>query len=619
MRCEAFAFSAKHQSFLGVTVRLFKTVAGLRCYLNRYRSGQPLSFDRANLDRSVIGEAISAADVSIGLVPTMGSLHVGHLSLIQKARQENQLVVVSIFVNPLQFGPTEDFQQYPRTLEQDQALCEQAGVDVIFAPSAREMGVGGQEPGSESGEPGIQLTDAINEAEAHYGKSHQPASRTHHLPLFNVGVRSAAQNSTPYFSDLTPRPAPTQVMPPKAMLSGLCGRSRVGHFQGVATIVTKLLNLVQPQRAYFGQKDAQQLAIIQRLVEDLNLPVAIVGCPIVREPSGLAYSSRNQYLTPEQKTQAAALYHGLSQAEQAFRAGERSAEALLKTVQAILEPVTAIVPEYIELVHPSTLEPLEMIEESGLLAIAGRLGSTRLIDNILLSSRKPIVAIDGPAGAGKSTVSRQVAQRLDLLYLDTGAMYRALTWLVLESGVAIDDEPSIAELASQCEIELDAQPTPIEKQATAISVSVNGQDVTQAIRSLEVTSKVSAIAAQPIVRNELVRQQRRYGKNGGIVIDGRDIGTYVFPDAELKLFLTASVQERARRRQQDLKNQGKDTISLDQLEQAIYDRDLKDSTRALAPLRQAEDAIEIQTDNLSIAEVVDQIVQLYQKRALIKV
>jgi pantoate ligase/cytidylate kinase len=540
-------------------VRLFKTVAGLRCYLNRYRSGQPLSFDHIGVDHSVIGEP-TAAGGSIGLVPTMGSLHAGHLSLINKARQENKLVVVSLFVNPLQFGPSEDFQQYPRTLEQDQALCEQARVDVIFAPGAKEMAVEGREPG-----------------------------------------------------------VLTQVIPPDAMMSVLCGRSRVGHFQGVATIVTKLLNLVQPQRAYFGQKDAQQLAIIRRLVEDLNLPVAIVGCPIVREPSGLAYSSRNQYLTPEQKVQAAALYQGLNQAEQAFRAGERSVEALLKTVQTTLEPVTAIVPEYIELVHPSTLEPLEMIEESGLLAIAGRLGSTRLIDNMLLSTRKPIVAIDGPAGAGKSTVSRQVAQRLDLLYLDTGAMYRALTWLVLESGVAVDDEPSIAELASQCEIELDAQPTPTEKQATAISVSINGQDVTQAIRSLEVTSKVSAIAAQPVVRNELVRQQRRYGKNGGIVIDGRDIGTHVFPDAELKLFLTASVQERARRRQQDLKNQGKDTISLDELEQAIYDRDLKDSTRTLAPLRQAEDAIEIQTDNLSIAEVVDRIVQLYQERAIIKV
>ncbi|XHX77594.1 MAG: bifunctional pantoate--beta-alanine ligase/(d)CMP kinase [Stenomitos frigidus ULC029] len=599
MECEAFAFSTKYQSFLGVTVRLFKTVAGLRCYLNRYRSGQPLSF----VNRSVIGETLPAASVSIGLVPTMGSLHVGHLSLIQKARQENKLVVVSIFVNPLQFGPTEDFQQYPRTLEQDQTLCEQAGVDVIFAPSAGEMGVGSRESGIEKREP-------------EHKRFPLETPRLSGMPKATQHSQLNAQS--PYSLGLTPYASPTQVVPPEAMLSVLCGRSRVGHFQGVATIVTKLLNIVQPQRAYFGQKDAQQLAMIRRLVEDLNLPVTIVGCPIVREPSGLAYSSRNHYLTPEQNVQAAALYRGLSQAEQVFRTGERSAEALLKTVQATLEPVTAIAREYIELVHPSTLEPLEMIEDAGLLAIAGRLGSTRLIDNMLLSSRKPIVAIDGPAGAGKSTVSRQVAQRLDLLYLDTGAMYRALTWLVLESGVALDDEPSIAELASQCEIELDAQPTPIEKQA-AISVLVNGQDVTQAIRSLEVTSKVSAIAAQPIVRNELVRQQRRYGKNGGIVIDGRDIGTYVFPDAELKLFLTASVQERARRRQQDLKNQGKDDISLDELEQAIYDRDLKDSTRALAPLRQAEDAIEIQTDNLSIAEVVDRIVQLYQERAIIKV
>ncbi len=585
-------------------MRLFKTVAGLRCYLNRYRSGQPLSFDRTGVDRVMTGDYVPEAEMSIGLVPTMGSLHVGHLSLIQKARQENQLVVVSVFVNPLQFGPTEDFQQYPRTLEQDQALCEQAGVDVIFAPSAGEMGVRSRESGVEKREP-------------EHKRFSLGTPRLSGMPKATQNSKLKTQNASPL--RLTPYSSPTKVVPPEAMLSVLCGRSRVGHFQGVATIVTKLLNIVQPQRAYFGQKDAQQLAIIRRLVEDLNLPVTIVGCPIVREPSGLAYSSRNQYLTPEQKAQAAALYHSLSQAKQVFRTGDRSAEALLKTVQAALESVTAIVPEYIELVHPSTLEPLEMIEESGLLAIAGRVGSTRLIDNMLLSSRKPIVAIDGPAGAGKSTVSRQVAQRLDLLYLDTGAMYRALTWLVLESGVAVDDEPSIAELASQCEIELDAQPTPIEKQATAISVSVNGQDVTQAIRSLEVTSKVSTIAAQPIVRNELVRQQRRYGKNGGIVIDGRDIGTYVFPDAELKLFLTASVQERARRRQQDLKNQGKDTISLDQLEQAIYDRDLKDSTRALAPLRQAEDAIEIQTDNLSIAEVVDRIVQLYQDRASINV
>ncbi|MBW4470271.1 MAG: bifunctional pantoate--beta-alanine ligase/(d)CMP kinase [Stenomitos rutilans HA7619-LM2] len=554
-------------------MRLFKTVAGLRCYLDRYRSGQPL------FDRSATGEP-DAAVASIGLVPTMGSLHVGHLSLIQKARRENQLVVVSIFVNPLQFGPTEDFHQYPRTLEQDRALCEQAGVDVIFAPSAEEMGVG------ERAEGRRQEAEAAGEAEG----AGEAELKTQNLKL------------------KTPFPSSTQVIPPEAMTAILCGRSRVGHFQGVVTIVTKLFNIVQPHRAYFGQKDAQQLAILQRLVLDLNLPVTIVACPTVREATGLAFSSRNQYLTAAQKEQAVVLYRGLRAAEQVFRSGEHVSDVLIKTVKTELERIPAIAPEYIELVHPSTLEPLDMVKETGLLAIAARLGSTRLIDNLVLSARQPIVAIDGPAGAGKSTVSRQVADELNLLYLDTGAMYRAVTWLVLQSSIAVDDEPSIAELVSQCEIAVSGHPS-------SVSVSINGQDVTQAIRSLEVTSKVSAIAAQATVRHELVQQQRRYGKDGGIVIDGRDIGTYVFPDAELKLFLTASVQERARRRQQDLKNQGKGEISLDELEQAIYDRDCKDSTRTLAPLRQADDAIVIQTDNLSIAEVVGRIVQLYAERA----
>jgi pantoate ligase/cytidylate kinase len=559
-------------------VRLFKTVAGLRCYLNQYRSGQVLC------DRPTTGESDTTAVRAIGLVPTMGSLHVGHLSLIQKARRENQLVVVSIFVNPLQFAPTEDFHRYPRTLEHDRALCEQVGVDVIFAPSAEEMGVGGEAEGGRQKAEGAGKVEAL-----------RPFT-LHPLPF------------TPYPSPLTPHSSPTQVVPPPAMTSVLCGRSRIGHFQGVATIVTKLFNIVQPQQAYFGQKDAQQLAILQRLVADLNLPVTIVPCATVREATGLAFSSRNQYLTADQKEQATALYRGLRTAEEVFRTGEHVSEVLIKTVKTELERIPAIAPEYIELVHPSTLEPLDMVKETGLLAVAARLGSTRLIDNVVLSARKPIVAIDGPAGAGKSTVSRQVAHELNLLYLDTGAMYRAVTWLVLQSGIAIDDEPSIAELVSQCEIAVSGHPS-------SVSVSINGQDVTQDIRSLEVTSKVSAIAAQATVRHELVQQQRRYGKNGGIVIDGRDIGTYVFPDAELKLFLTASVQERARRRQQDLKNQGRSDISLDELEQAIYDRDRKDSTRTLAPLRQAEDAIEIQTDALTIAEVVDRIVQLYATRA----
>jgi pantoate ligase/cytidylate kinase len=517
----------------------------------------------------------------------MGALHAGHLSLIQRARRENKILVVSIFVNPLQFAPTEDFQRYPRTLEQDRTLCEQAHVDALFVPNAEEMG--------------------------------------------------------------TASTSLTQVLPPLAMTSELCGRSREGHFQGVATIVTKLLNIVQPTRAYFGQKDAQQLAVIRQLVKDLNLPVEIVGCAIARESSGLALSSRNQYLTGTQPAQGAIIYRALQQASHTFQAGERLSSKLIEVVKVVLTTAPDLILEYVELVHPMTMTPLTQIEDTGLLAVAARIGSTRLIDNLLLSDRQPIVAIDGPAGAGKSTVARLVAQTLGLFYLDTGAMYRAFTWLVMQSEIALDDEPAIAELVSQCQIEFREPGTGIRDQAgenpspklktqnisygdaecnaqaartrtklktqnfllAPPAIFVNRQDVTQAIRSLEVTSHVSAVSAQPAVRWALVRQQQVYGKQGGIVVEGRDIGTNVFPDAELKIFLTASVQERARRRQRDLQDQGIGNVNLDELEQAIYDRDRKDSTRALAPLCKADDAIEIITDGLTIQAVIDQIVERY--------
>jgi pantoate ligase / CMP/dCMP kinase len=505
----------------GNSVRLFTTIAGLRCYLERGR------------------------DLSLGFVPTMGALHAGHLSLIQRARNENDRLIVSIFVNPLQFAPNEDFQQYPRPLKIDQSLCEAAGVDAVFAPSAAELYPAGQ--------------DAI-----------------------------------------------TQVIPPAAMMAGLCGRSRPTHFQGVATVVTKLLAIVQPDRAYFGLKDAQQFAILRKMTADLNLPVEMIGCPIVREANGLALSSRNQYLTVEQRSQAAILYRSLQSAEQAIRAGKMLPEAVINIVKTELEQVPDMKPEYIELVNPDTLAPLEQIEDSALLAIAARLGNTRLIDNVRLQTRQPILAIDGPAGAGKSTVVRRVARALGLLYLDTGAMYRAVTWLTLQSGIAIDDEAAIAELVSQCEIQISGDPE-------SVSVQIDGQDVTQVIRSMEVTAQVSAIAAQHFVRQDLVKRQQAYGRKGGIVMDGRDIGTHVFPDAELKIFLTASVQERARRRQQDLLTQGQE-VALADLEQSIAERDHKDSTRDFAPLRKAADAIEIQTDHLDIDEVTEKIVRLYQEK-----
>lgn len=498
-------------------MRLFTTIAALRCHLNQFRLGQP--------------------DGSIGFVPTMGALHAGHLSLIDRAKQENTWVVVSVFVNPLQFGPGEDFASYPRPLEADAALCEQAGVDVLFAPSPEELGV-------------------LNQT-------------------------------------------PTTVQVPGVLQSVLCGPKRPGHFDGVATIVTKLLNLVQPRRAYFGQKDAQQLAILQRMVKDLNFDVDIVPCPIVREKSGLALSSRNQYLSEAEQQQAPQLYASLRSALALFQSGERQGQPLLDRVQASLPECFSL--DYVEIVDPVTLVPLETVTEEGLLAIAAKLGTTRLIDNLLLRTRQPIVAIDGPAGAGKSSVTKRVAKMLGLFYLDTGAMYRAITWLVMNSGIAIQDEPAVAELVNRCAIEL-----------TETQVRVNGQDITTAIRSPEVTGNVSAIAAQAAVRQALVRQQREYGRRGGVVLEGRDICTHVFPDAELKIFLTATVEERARRRQRDLADQGQAVPDLGELIATIAERDAKDSNRAISPLRKAVDAQELITDGMTIEQVVDKIVGWYR-------
>jgi pantoate ligase / CMP/dCMP kinase len=256
---------------------------------------------------------------SIGFVPTMGALHLGHQSLIDRARHENTVAIVSIFVNPLQFGANEDLDRYPRQLEIDRVICETAGVDALFVPTAE-----------------------------------------------SIGIKAAL----------------TQVIPPPAMMSGLCGRTRAGHFQGVATIVTKLLNIVQPDRAYFGEKDAQQLAIIRRIVADLNIPVEVVGCPTLRADSGLAHSSRNQYLTPSGRAQAAVIYRSLQQAQKLATLGEIHPQQILTAVKTELSTVPEFQLEYLELVDPSTLQSIETIEQTALLAIAGRIENTRLIDNI---------------------------------------------------------------------------------------------------------------------------------------------------------------------------------------------------------------------------------------------
>lgn len=486
---------------------------------------------------------------SVGFVPTMGALHAGHASLIERSRRDNDRTIVSIFVNPLQFVPGEDFDRYPRQLHNDLDLCESWGVDGVFAPDL------------ETFQPDRDLRSQVT------------------------------------------------IVPPPDMLEQLCGPWRPGHFQGVLTVVLKLLQAVQPQRAYFGLKDAQQLVLIRRMVTDLCVPVEIVGCPIARDADGLAFSSRNRYLAPAERHVASNLYRGLQQAQALFQCGERRSKALLDAAQAYFSRQPQLRVQYLQLVNPDMLAPLEWVEREGLLAAAAFVGKTRLIDNMLLRDRRPIVAIDGPAGAGKSTVARLVAAGIDLKYLDTGALYRALTWLAMQRGIAADDEIGLVDLAVTAPVRLE---TTVEPDRPT-RVWIAEREVTQDIRMQAVTAQVSAVSALRGVRHELLRQQRAIGRWGGVVMEGRDIGTHVFPDAELKIFLTASVRCRAERRQRELTAKG-ETVSVEDLEAQIADRDRQDSQRAIAPLRRAADAIAIDSDTLTPPEVAARIEHFYRQR-----
>lgn len=266
--------------------------------------------------------ALRAAGKRIGFVPTMGNLHDGHLSLVRIAKQHADVVVVSIFVNPTQFGPNEDFAAYPRTFEADRARCEAEGVDFIFHPAVPEM---------------------------------YPAGAS-------VSVTENALSRT------------------------LCGASRPGHFAGVCTVVAKLFNVVLPHVAVFGEKDAQQLRVIRRMVRDLRFPVEIVSGPTAREPDGLARSSRNQYLTAEQRPQAVCLRRALDEAERLFAAGERDSQKLVAALRAVVAQAPAAKIDYLEIVDDETLQPLSgPIARPALVALAVWVGKPRLIDNTVLN------------------------------------------------------------------------------------------------------------------------------------------------------------------------------------------------------------------------------------------
>jgi len=260
----------------------------------------------------------------IGFVPTMGALHEGHLSLVRAAKEKCHVVAVSIFVNPTQFAPGEDFTRYPRTFDADCTALEKEKIDFLFAPSAEEM---------------------------------YPPGATTYVKVEEIADR-------------------------------LCGRSRPGHFRGVATVVSKLFNIVQPDFAFFGLKDAAQFAVIRRMVRDLNIPVEIVGCPIVRESDGLAMSSRNVYLSGEERRQALVLSRALKHVEESFHAGECDTQKLIALAKQVIAAEPAVRLDYFEIVDPDSLKPLSTIgDQPALAAVAAFVGNTRLIDNTLLHTK----------------------------------------------------------------------------------------------------------------------------------------------------------------------------------------------------------------------------------------
>jgi len=274
-------------------------------------------------DMRVASRALRRDGKVLGFVPTMGALHDGHVSLVKAAKERCDVIVVSIFVNPLQFGPSEDFAKYPRTFDSDREMLEKEGVDLLFAPSPEEM---------------------------------YPAGAVTYVTVEGLGEK-------------------------------LCGKSRPGHFRGVTTVVSKLLHIIEPDLAFFGQKDAAQATIIRRMVRDLNLPVEIVVCPIVREPDGLAMSSRNAYLSAQNRKAALVLYRALTEVKQRFDQGERSASKLIAAGKQVLAQEPSVRLDYLEIVDPASLDPRAEASRA-LVAVAAFIGKTRLIDNIVLGEAR---------------------------------------------------------------------------------------------------------------------------------------------------------------------------------------------------------------------------------------
>ena len=483
-------------------------------------------------------------DAEINFVPTMGNLHKGHEKLIETANnQKNGYTLVSIFVNPLQFDCKEDLKNYPKTTDDDQSIAFQSGADAIFIPKAKDL---------------------------------FPAN---YLQYHTIKA-SVELNST------------------------LCGLNRVGHFDGVCTVVYRLLKLVNPKYLFLGEKDWQQLLIVRNMIKEMKLDIKIKSISTLRDHDGVPLSSRNSLLKKSERAKLIFFSKKLKEAKEIFEKGKSlDLNKLIKQIE-----LKDIKIEYLKVVDAFSLKEKITSDKISMLAGAIKCGHTRLIDHVFLMKNKPIIAIDGPAGSGKSTVTKLIARKLKLLYLDTGAMYRAVSWYLIKNDINYSSKDDLSKGLKN--ISIIFQSDTDDNQ----SVLVNNIDVTKAIRAQEINSLVSKIASIDEVRAFLLNEQRKLGKKGGLVAEGRDIGTTVFPYAALKIYLTASINERAKRRKLELEQNGYDNLDFSIIREQIEQRDHNDMNRINSPLKKAKDAISIESDGLSVEEIVEKIVDIYNDK-----